>query len=110
MAKVFRCRLIPKRFCLNFFGIILSRDTSWISPRVLRHEAIHSAQQRELLWIPFYLLYILEWIWQLLLTRNWYKAYESISFEREAYANESDEGYLKRRPVYAQWRHSQPPR
>lgn len=60
---------------------------------------------RELLYIPFYLLYVGEWLWHLLGNRgNTFKAYESISFEKEAYRHQSVGGYIATRRVFAQWR------
>lgn len=45
-----------------------------------------------------------EWLWRLVQLHNWFAAYRAISFEREAYANGSDLGYLARRRHFAQWR------
>lgn len=104
MNKVIRTLLMPKRICLNLFGFFLVRDPSWVDRFVINHERIHDAQQRELLWIPFYILYLLEWAWRLMLCGNLDRAYRAISFEREAYAHGDDLGYLKHRRHYAQWR------
>ncbi len=101
MAKIVKTRLMPKRYCLNLFGIYFTRDDSWIDRYVINHERIHDAQQRELLYVPFYILYVLEWLFRLLQYRNQHKAYENISFEREAYAHGHDLSYLSRRPRYA---------
>ena len=38
---------MPKGICLNLFGMYLARDTSWIDEKVINHERIHDAQQRE---------------------------------------------------------------
>lgn len=86
-----------KEYCMNLFGTIWTRDTSWIDRYVINHERIHTAQMKELLFIPFYLLYVLEWLVRLVQYRNAHKAYLNISFEREAYRNGHDTGYLKRR-------------
>lgn len=59
---------------------------------------------RELLWLPFYVIYALEWLVRFLLTFNAGKAYRSVSFEREAYANDHNMQYLAHRRKYAQWR------
>lgn len=90
--------------CLNLFGFYLARDTSWIDRFVVNHESIHDAQQKELLWIPFYILYILEWIWRLIIHRDFDKAYRNISFEKEAYRNDRNLNYLSERRHFAQWR------
>lgn len=96
---------MPKGYCLNLFGTLWARDTSWIDRDVLNHERIHNAQQRELLYLPFYILYLIEWLIKLLRYRNNHRAYMAISFEREAYTHGHDHGYLHRRPRYAWLRH-----
>lgn len=101
MPIIVKCRFIPRRYCVNLFGTIWARDTSWIDSRVINHERIHTAQQRELLFVPFYILYVIEWLVRLLITGNSFRAYRSISFEREAYSNDADFGYLARRRHYA---------
>ena len=63
----------------------------------LNHERIHLQQQLELLIIPFYLWYVTEFIIRYIQTGNFHQAYRNISFEREAYANESNLNYCIRR-------------
>lgn len=92
---------MPKGICLNLFGTFWTRDSSWIDKYVINHEKIHTAQQRELLFIPFYILYILEWIVKLFKYRNWQKSYYNISFEREAYKYGHDITYLMNRKHYS---------
>lgn len=101
---ILRCPWMRKGYCLNLFGILCARDTSWIDRQVINHERIHTAQMRELLFIPFYILYVLEWLLRLFQYKNWHKAYMNISFEREAYRHGHDLGYLKRRRRYASFR------
>lgn len=96
-----KCRLIPKGICVNLFGTYWARDTSWIDKYVINHERIHTAQQRELLFIPFYILYVMEWLVRLVQYRNRHDAYMNISFEREAYANGHNLAYLPKRKRYA---------
>ncbi len=67
---------------------------------LLNHEFIHLQQQKELLWIVFFIWYILEYLIKLVYYRNSYRAYRNISFEREAYFYENDLDYLKNRPFY----------
>lgn len=98
---IVKCRFIPKGFCVNLFGTVWARDTSWIDKYIINHERIHTAQQRELLFIIFYLLYGLEWLFRLVQYRNWYEAYKNISFEREAYTNGHDLTYLPRRKFFS---------
>lgn len=89
---------------MNLFGLIFAREEyKPLKDSTLNHEAIHTAQMKELLYIPFYVLYGLEYIKNLFIY-NPDKAYRNISFEREAYANENDFDYLNNRKHYAQWR------
>lgn len=101
---IVRCPLVAKHFCVNIFGTLWARDTSWLSATVINHERIHTAQMRELLFVPFYIIYGVEWLWRLVQHRHWYKAYMAISFEREAYRHSGDLDYLPRRRHFAQWR------
>ena len=93
--------LIPKHTCVNLFGTYWTRDKSWIDKYVVNHERIHTHQQKELLFIPFYIFYILEWLLRLLQYRNQNKAYMNISFEREAYRYGHDLEYLQRRKAFS---------
>ena len=55
----------------------------------VRHETIHLWQQAVLLVAPFYVLYFLFWIVNLLRFRNLDRAYREIPFERSAYRLEN---------------------
>lgn len=68
---------------------------------LINHEKIHLKQQFELLIVPFYIWYVAEWLLRSLLYLNTYRAYQNISFEREAYANEKNLGYVQQRTRYA---------
>lgn len=85
---------------INFFGVLFVRKEyrGRLNPVNLRHEMIHSAQMRELLWILFYGWYFLEWTVRLFLPGN---AYRNISFEQEAYEKQGNEEYLKRRKHFS---------
>lgn len=98
---IIRFSLIPDGYCINLFGTIWTRDESWITDKVINHEKIHTAQQRELLFIPFYILYIIEWMVKLIRYRSSRQAYLNLSFEREAYRHGPDLTYLPRRRHYA---------
>jgi hypothetical protein len=63
----------------------------------VNHERIHLRQQLELLVIPFFIWYLVEFLARLIQYKNRDLAYRNISFEREAYANEVDLDYLNRR-------------
>ncbi len=68
---------------------------------LINHEKIHLKQQLELLIILFFVLYTLEFLFRLLQYKNWHLAYRNISFEREAYLNEKDLSYLKKRSFWS---------
>jgi beta-lactamase regulating signal transducer with metallopeptidase domain len=65
----------------------------------INHESIHIKQQAELLVIPFYILYLLEWFIKLFIYGT--KSYKNISFEREGYYNAKNLEYLKNRKFWA---------
>lgn len=67
----------------------------------LNHEKIHLQQQLELLIIPFFVWYFLEFFLRWIQYKNFDMAYRNISFEREAYTNEKDIEYLKNRHFWA---------
>lgn len=77
-----------------------SQDDFWKkrAKQVINHESIHFQQAIELGVLPFYLLYVLEWL--LKLPFYGARAYENISFEREAYGNDKKMTYLKKRKRY----------
>lgn len=108
---IIRNNLLPigKNYgAINLFGVLFVKRDMFLTPNVLNHERIHTAQMRELLFIPFYILYVLEWMWRLICERgNLYRAYLAISHEKEAYAHARDLTYLSNRPHFAQWRKNQ---
>ena len=67
----------------------------------VNHEKIHLRQQAEMLVIPFYLWYSIEFVFRLFQYKNKHDAYKNISFEREAYANQKNFSYLNERSFWA---------
>lgn len=101
--KIIVNRFIPfKGFsAMYFFGLLFVRKGVRIGERMLRHEAIHHEQAKEMLFVGFYLWYVVEWLIRLLLQPfTGENAYRNISFEREAYANDENESYLDTRHHY----------
>jgi hypothetical protein len=86
-------------YAINLFGILFAKGPC--DAVTINHESIHTAQIREWAFVPFYLIYIIEWLWRWIQYRDWITAYYNISFEREAYANQTDLSYLKKRRHYA---------
>lgn len=72
---------------------------------LINHERIHFRQQLEMLILPFYIWYILEYLIYRLKGKSSNQAYMRISFEREAYANDDDLTYLKNRKIWGFWRY-----
>lgn len=87
---------------VNLFGILFCRKGTAITADVVRHERIHTAQMREMLFVFFYLWYFVEWLVRIPMKG---RAYTSISFEREAYRHMYDEHYLKHRKPFAWWKY-----
>lgn len=94
--------LVPKGYVgITLFPFIVLRQSRMKDdPVLINHEKIHLRQQLELLVIPFFIWYGLEFLIRYLKYRNWRMAYSTISFEREAYKNEKDLNYLKSRSWY----------
>jgi len=86
---------------MAFYPFILIRSNSLRFNKILiHHEKIHLRQQIEMLLILFYLWYFIEYFIKLTKYKNHRKAYENISFEKEAFANERDLDFLKSRPFW----------
>jgi len=67
---------------------------------IINHELIHARQQLEMLWLFFFLWYISEYLIKLIRYRDHHTAYRSISFEKEAFLNDSEPSYLQKRKTY----------
>ena len=106
--KVIRNKIIPigRGFgAINLFGVLFAKQKMKLTPEVLNHEMIHTCQMRELGYVPFYIVYVVEWLIRMAQHRGkLYDAYYAISFEREAYANGSNPDYITHRRHFAQWR------
>ena len=83
---------------INLFGVLFVRKGCTMSEIDINHEAIHTTQMKEMLYIFFYVWYIIAWGIRLFMKGN---AYRNISFEREAYANQNNLSYLNTRKRYA---------
>lgn len=71
---------------------------------LVNHEKIHHRQQLELLIIPFYVIYFLNYIYNLVRFQSHHQAYMNIIFEKEAYAQEKDLYYLNNRKTFASFK------
>ena len=82
----------PGRFsAMAVFPFIFVKGSS-ISEKSARHEKIHFKQQKELLIVFFYLLYLVFWL---------IYGYKNSPFEREARENSLNVNYLNQRKKFA---------
>ena len=95
--------LIPKGYSgLAAFPFVLVKKEGYKENRIfINHEKIHLRQQLELLIVPFFIWYSLEFLLRWYQYRDKNLAYRNLSFEREAYANESNLEYLKTRKYFS---------
>ncbi|KPM31151.1 Hypothetical protein I595_2415 [Croceitalea dokdonensis DOKDO 023] len=83
---------------LSLWPFIIVKEDSYLQDSVLlNHERIHLQQQKEMFLVFFYVWYLSEWLLRTVCYLDSYRAYQNISFEREAYANEDDACYLQNR-------------
>jgi hypothetical protein len=90
---------LQKFAAINCFGVLLAPKGERVTSRTINHEAIHTLQMKEMLYVFFYLWYGAEWLIRLFGRGN---AYRNIAFEKEAYDHEHDEHYPDNRKPY-QW-------
>lgn len=87
---------------MNVFGVLLVRRGARMAEKDYTHEAIHTAQMKETLWVGFYVWYGVEWLVRLV--ANGFKAhaaYRALLMEREAYGHEGEAEYLAGRRRWA---------
>jgi hypothetical protein len=77
---------------MAFFPFVIVNSQVVATPELINHERIHLRQQLEMLLLPFYIWYLIAF---------YRKGYNNVSFEREAYANDSNLDYLKTRRPYS---------
>lgn len=95
--------LLRKRFVgVTLWPFIVMRNTELKDDATfLNHEKIHIRQQAEMLVLPFFMWYTVEYLIRLIQYRDNYVAYLNISFEREAYARECEQDYLDKRTFWS---------
>ena|SRR6478609_6449539 len=89
---------------MALFPFIFLKDKAMLADRtIVDHERIHLRQQAELLVLPFYILYLFNYLINRLRGQGHDRAYRNIVFEREAYENEHNPMYLSSRNWFS-WR------
>ena len=87
MKIIYNNILPPKGFkAINLFGVLFVRKDVEIYDTTLNHEAIHTAQMKEMLYIFFYLWCFFEWLYRLI-------------------ENEDDISYLVHRKPFSWWKY-----
>lgn len=82
--------------------VIFLREPYVLGTVDINHESIHWEQEKEMLFLPFFIWYVAEFIIKYIWYGfKWHRTYGSISFEREAYIHEEDMSYLKTRKPLA---------
>lgn len=99
-------KLYPKWVTWNYrgttiypFGIYVKRTDYKDWKKFINHELIHWQQQKEMLGLFFYLWYFIEYIINIFIYKK--RAYVKLSHEQEAYDNDQDLNYLKKRKRFA---------
>lgn len=92
---------LPANGMALFPFILVKLEKSKFDEVMIRHEIIHLRQQIELLVLPFYFFYLINYLYNRLIYKDHYEAYMNIVFEREAYANDVFLDYLKRRKLFS---------
>lgn len=99
---------LPANGMALFPFILVKHEALKFNPVVIRHEIIHLRQQLELLVIPFYFFYLLNYLYNRAIFQNHHEAYMNIVFEREAYANDLFTDYPAKRKPFSWIRYFKP--
>lgn len=103
--KIVYCSWFPfkgyKAITLLRWIVVRNDQRACFTSADYNHECIHYEQEKELWFIGFYLLYIIDFALTMLYFWNWRKAYRNVVFEREAYDRQHDMQYLQHRQRFA---------
>lgn len=104
---IVRNKLIPPSSfkLLNLVGVVFTHLHTVLTAANIRHEYTHSLQQWETLIVGFYVIYVMQWIVNLVYYGDAKKAYKCICFELEANMSENDENYNNERKHFAWWKY-----
>ncbi|PWS32569.1 hypothetical protein [Pedobacter paludis] len=95
-APILVIKHLPASGMAIFPFILLKSERLKNDKEIINHEKIHLRQQLELLILPFYVFYVLNYLFNRLKYGEHYLAYRNIIFEKEAYDHEKDLNYLKK--------------
>lgn len=96
--KIIHSNILPPKGykAMTILNCIFVRKGKTLKQVDIDHEQIHWEQEKELLVIGFYLLYVAFFLFNLCKYGSWSMAYRSIPFELEAYSDEGDINSRKR--------------
>ena len=105
-TKVIVNKLIPfsNYTTINLFGVLFTKNKI-LNKYSINHEAIHTAQMKEMGYVFFYIWYIIEYLLIRVFHKKQGDAYRDVSFEEEAYYNQRDLTYLDNRKHYSWVKH-----
>jgi hypothetical protein len=99
---IYNCKFLKGAEGLTLWPFIfLKQSKEHVGSVTIHHEKIHLRQQAELFILPFYVLYLLDFLFGLIKYRSVMISYLNIIFEKEAYENMNDTGYLHTRRLFA---------
>lgn len=82
----------------RYSAIVLGRrcytKSAYYTEKLIRHELVHQEQMDRVGVLAFYLIYLRDYLWNLIRFRDHDRAYREIPFEVEAYAREGDPDIL----------------
>jgi len=99
-APILIFKKLPAAGMAIFPFILLKSQKLKTDREIINHEKIHLRQQLELLILPFYVFYLINYLINLLRYKNHGQAYRKIIFEQEAYLHEANMEYLKNNNWY----------
>jgi hypothetical protein len=94
----------PRAMALYPFVLVDSQKDKF-DKVLINHEKIHLYQQVEMGILPFYVVYLGHYFFQLIRYKRHHTAYMNIVFEKEAYQNEWNLEYLKDRKLWGFWKY-----
>ncbi|WP_412466695.1 hypothetical protein [Pedobacter sp. KLB.chiD] len=94
-APILIVKKLPAAGMAIFPFILLKSARLKNDQEIINHEKIHLRQQLELLIFPFYILYLINYLINIIRYKEHDLAYRNIVFEKEAYQHETDLNYLK---------------
>ncbi|MXV14779.1 hypothetical protein [Hufsiella ginkgonis] len=92
---------LPAQGMALFPFILVKRPQLKTDQVIINHETIHLMQQAEMLVLPFYVFYLLNYLFNRMKGQKHFQAYRNIAFEKEAYAMDRQLNYLTRRKLWA---------